>query len=196
MATYFLSTLGDLRDPALCVLDNIPPGLGAAYSRIARGRSMGDDFPAQAEISMTEGREGIRLASLVGHTQNFIVASRALQTIIREAYGATPFRDRIEFLPVSIIDHRGRVRSDEYALVNPLGTFDVLDHERSEVKYYEGYVIGVDKYVLDAEKVAAAPPLFRLQEKPSRYLVQESLAQAIDQATLTNVILEQVEQTP
>jgi hypothetical protein len=196
MSVYFLNTLGDLGDPALCVLDHIPPGLGAAYSRLAKGRPMGGDFPAQAGISMTEGHEGIRLASLVGHTQNFIVASRALQTVIREAYDATPFQDRIEILPVSIIDHRGRVRSDEYALVNPLGTFDVLDHERSEVEYFEGYVIGVDKYVLDAEKVAAAPPLFRLQEKPSRYLVQESLARAIEQAALTNVILEQVEQTP
>lgn len=196
MPTYFLSTLGDLCDPTLCVLDQIPAGLGAAYSRLAKGRAMGDDFPAQAEIPMTEGHDGLRLASLVGHTQNFIVASRAFQETVREAYDATPFRDQIEYLPISIIDHRGRARGDEYFLVNPLGTFDVLDHDRSEVEYYEGYVIGVDRYVVNAEKVSAAPPLFRLREKPSRYLVQEPLAEDLKQAQLTNIILEPVEQVP
>ncbi len=93
-------------------------------------------------------------------------------------------------MPVRIHDHRERLLSDEYVIVNPIGTFDCLDLEASDVlrdKDDAAKILAVNEIVLSAKKVQHAPPIFRIREKPASYIVSRIVATAISDGGFSNV---------
>jgi hypothetical protein len=79
----------------------------------------------------------------------------------------------VQYLPLAIYNHKKRLASDDYFIVNPLGTMDVLDTSVSEIEYLDGEVVEITKYVLDPQKVMQVPDVFRIKEEPEAYVVSE-----------------------
>jgi hypothetical protein len=65
--------------------------------------------------------------SLDGTT--FVIVSDAVRSFLDSA--AVP---QIETLPIKIIDHKGRVASDAYYILNPLAAVDCIDEDASAVE--------------------------------------------------------------
>ena len=148
-------------------------------------------WPADAVIQLKK-TSGRKLTDLLSNTRNALIASPRLRAIIEQHCK----KQSIEYLPFSLLDHRGRLLSKDYVIVNPLGGFDCLDTKASEIEWDDeepGEVIAIEKVVLSARKVRHAPPLFRVKEDGTMYMLNSTLAIDIYNAKLTNVFWDEFE---
>jgi hypothetical protein len=198
MRYFSIDTLGDLYDPQLCVLDAIPEGIGVKYSRLMTGRTIAEDFPANAKIHMSPERDGIKLGALIGSIKSFLLLHRDAKDVIEREFERVGSSAGVEYLPFTLINHRGAPHSRDYFIINPLGTKDCLDVPLSEVEYFEDTdkVLEVGRIVLAPEKLVDAPPLFRIKELPSKYVVSEPVAMGFEERRFSNIILTELEQRP
>lgn len=114
-----------------------------------------------------------------------IVASGRLKAFFEDR--ATP---NVEYLPVKIIDHKGKVASTEYSIVHPLDPVDCIDQEASQVRWHEfdkGVIDGVKRLVIDESKVDPARVIFRLKSFYWATLIRRDVAEAIDAAGFTGI---------
>lgn len=196
MKIYSIKTLGDLKNPDLCVLDRAPQGIGVKYSRLITGRTIAADFPSNATVQMSPDRTGLKLASLIGNTKRFLILHRDAKELIAAEFSARGDRWPIEYLPFTLINHKGKPHSSDYFFINPLGTIDCVDLASSQIDYFKGdpnMILGINRLVLDPEKLADVPPLFRLPQAEDRYFIDARMKELFDAASLTNLHLDQVE---
>jgi hypothetical protein len=171
---YFSINLMPRTDPEFCFLDDAPPALGLRASRLLLGKPLLLDYPEDVRLFMSEDEPGIEVPDFVGNTLNYFICSQRMKEVLEAQQ-----RDQVEYLPVSIYNHRRRLAAANYFVVNPLGGVDCLDLDASEIEYHEGKVVGVDKYVLDASKLQAGPSLFRVREEPTMYVLNERIVRAL-----------------
>jgi len=171
-----------------CMLEAGPRAISKVRYRLLRGKPMGSDYPPDVVWHMSDRYGGIKLPSLIGNTGNMLVVERKLKEVFEQA--GVP----IECLPFTLLNHKDRVASTDYFIINPLGTFDCLHQQKSEIIRAEGEVVGVDKYVLDPAKLKDAPDLFRVLETPEEIVISHRLADKLKKLNPTNVYLFDLEQ--
>lgn len=172
---YFQWNLIPRDNPDYCVVHERPDGMGAEDYRLGQGEPTTGVYPEDARIYMSDEESGIELPSFIGNTSSMLLTDHALKDAIAAVCGAKGF----EYLPVSIYNHKKRCASDDYFIVNPLGSFDCLDQAKSVVKYLDGQVVNVKKIVIDAKKSEKLPPLFRLQQRPQVYIATDALVRKL-----------------
>jgi hypothetical protein len=92
---------------------------------------------------------------------------------------------KVEYLPVSIVDHRGRVASADYVIVHPVEPVDCIDRERSEFsesRITPGQISRFSKMVIDEARVPADREIFRLQGFWGATLVRAGLVRDLSAA--------------
>jgi hypothetical protein len=186
MRFYKLDVLGDADDEELCVLYDSVEGIGLADVGLHTGERIGDKYPADARIYMSEQSPGIKLSSLLGNVKNFLIVSRDFKEAVEKFCG-----DKVEYLPFTLYDHRKRVYSKDYFILNPLGTFDCLDLKKSDIKWSDkkpDKIVRIREHVLDRKKMKDAPQLFRIDKEPTAYVVGVELAREIYDRDFSNVI--------
>ena len=186
MQFFHLSTFGNPNDPDQCFLGNSPEGMGLRMYRMGLGVRAAPDFPDPARIFLREQEPGIRLTSLLGNSNSYLIVSSSLnEVIVRHSEGLD-----IEYLPFDLHDHRKRLFSQDYLIVNPIGGFDCLDEDACDIlRGRDGKVLRIQRYALHPAKIARAPSLFRIDKALTEYVVDERLAGAIKASRFTNVIL-------
>ncbi len=151
---------------------------------------MDKDFPEHAEAKMSDQYGGIKLPSFVSNTQMFLVVSGDVQKLIASAVTAP-----VEYLRFALLNHKGRIASEDYYIVNPIGARDALNQEQSKIiRSSAGGIIEVERFVLDPRKLSDAPTLFRPVEAPYEYIVSDSLVSSIHDAGATNFEVKELEQ--
>jgi len=189
MRFYRWMPLGDVGDSDRCFLDDTPEGLDGRSFHLAWGRPVKGLYPQDPRIYLGEEYPGLRLESFVGNTKSMLVVSSALRALLEKWCQGL----EVEYLPVHIYNHRKRLHSSDYSIINPLGTFDCLDQTASDVKRLGTEVIRLRRIVLSPEKLKSAPHLFRIPEDPTVYVVSEPLVKAIEAGGFTNVIFDELE---
>jgi hypothetical protein len=191
-----IDTLGTV-DGEHALLDRLPGDMGVDSYRMAEGVATAGLYPADAWVPMSKKYRGVKLASILGNTHDCLMVEKKVREIIEQHCGNV----NVEYLPFVIRNVKNRVQSEDYVIINPVGTFDCLDVNASQIKYldapgdaYHGSVVDVFEYVLDAAKVKKAPHLFRPREKPNRYILSEALVTAFRKAKFTNVVLTELAQ--
>jgi len=152
-----------------------------------------DTYPATARIGMDPEWPAIQLGGVVANTSRILVVHEALKNLIQAAMKS---QDEIEFLPLAIVNHKGRVASEAYFIINPIGTLDCLDQKRSKFIFTgDGRLYRVEKYVLDSKKIAWEPAIFRPKEAPSQYIINGKITTAFKDSGFTdrNVMIEELE---
>jgi hypothetical protein len=186
MRFYKLNTLGETNDDSLCVLYNSVHGIGFGDVGMRTGERVGAEYPKDAKIYMSKSNSGIKLSSLLGNTRGFLIVSRDFKAAVEKLCG-----DSIEYLPFTLYDHRKRIHSKDYFILNPLGTFDCLDLKKSEIEWDDddpGDILHIEEFVIDRKKAKKLPQLFRVDKDPTTYVVGLKLAQAIYDGDFTNVL--------
>ncbi|HYO71588.1 MAG TPA: DUF1629 domain-containing protein [Archangium sp.] len=190
MQFFRLQTLGNLNDPELGLTDGPPEGMELRSYCMSKGKRATPFYPNDAKVSLMEDRPGIKLSSLLGNTDRYLIVHKDMKEVIANHCQGL----ELEYLPLDLYDHRKRLYSRDYFFINPIGTHDCLDPVSSGVKIgSQGGVVHVARYVLDPKKSSNLPPLFRPKEEPSVYIVSEALAQALKNKGFTNVYLEPLE---
>jgi hypothetical protein len=94
----------------------------------------------------------------------------------------------VELLPVTVVDHNGKLRAERYWLLNPLAV-DCLDVARSQPSYNlidDSSISDLGALAIDAAKLGGAK-VFRIASYTEPVLVTRDVADAIRK--LTNVEL-------
>lgn len=182
-----IDTLGDADDSTLVLIDDFVEGIGNKAYCAGGGVRLGAVYPPDARISLRKENPGMKLSSLLGNTRLMLIVSREFKEII-----ARTCTNEIEYLPFRLYDHRKRVLSADYFIVNPIGTLDCLDLKKSDIDWSDDTppeLLGINEHVLDRKRLVDAPELFRIKEDPGEYVIGPRLAEAMraHQPKLTNI---------
>lgn len=176
-------------DPHYCFLDSWPEGTGAFTYRMAEGMRMGDKYPKAARQFMDAEHVGTGLPDFIGNTNSFLIVSRRMKEVIEAMV-----QWEIEYLPFDLYDHKKKLASQDYFIINPIGAFDGLNLQKSVIEWHEGDIVGIDKFVLDKKKLEKAPHLFRIKEAPREYVMSQALALEFKKHQFTNIYSWELEQ--
>jgi hypothetical protein len=157
-----------------CVLDALQD---VEYDTwLLRGRSFRDTFPRTAFFRMSKRhRKDVRLTDDIWNLSDVKVCSPRLVEFLRKK--DVP---GLEFLPVTILDHRDKVASRDYCIVHCIALQDALDVKRSKPEYspiLPDEIDEVERLVVDASRVDPAAGVFRLAGFTTPVLVEKGLAQ-------------------
>lgn len=175
-----------------CDIHMVPEGMYLEGYMISEGERVGDDYPENARINMSEDHPGIVPSDFVSNTESALFVSAKMKEII-ETFCPNV---EIEYLPFTLYNHKGRVAATDYWIINVIGALDCLDMDACDITWSKrspGKIVGIDEFVLSSEKLKEAPHLFRIKEAPREYVVSEDLANAFMAAKLTNINLDELE---
>jgi hypothetical protein len=98
----------------------------------------------------------------------------------------------VEYYPLEIIDHKGKVASNEYFVVHLIDHADCIDADASEADWInEGLptlrILSLESLVLDPARIPEGRKLF-FPKFYSRYpIVRRDLAEAVEKEGFTNI---------
>lgn len=121
--------------------------------------------------------DDIALFDGVANIDRLVIVSKELREFLarRDLQG-------VEYLPITIRDHRGRVASRDHAIVNPHPLQDAIDIDASEVTYdrlIPTDIAEVDRLVIDPARVEPKLGIFRLARFTRPVVLRRSLAEEI-----------------
>jgi hypothetical protein len=124
------------------------------------------------------------------NVNNLIVGSERLKKLLEVERVSG-----VEFLPVQILDHKGKKISASYWIVSPVAPVDCIDKQKSRLKWSKidkTRISNISKLVIDESLIPAQRPLFRVAGSAALILVSNDLAKKIDAAGLTNIVWEPI----
>lgn len=129
--------------------------------------------------------EGINLTDYVGNKFRWMIVSDRFRSVL-----ADTDLENVEYLPISIRNHKGRMADDNYWIVNFLALTEVIDRDRSDYREdaaFEGQISRFDNMVLRDEVQTDGPPVLRMREDPMMVLVREDFKTAMEKEGLTGM---------
>ena len=169
-------------------LSSVPPGHCTLNpTRVPKprdlnnGLSVASTFPSDVSYRMSDRFPDDLLLS-----DNFKVAAQVLvsEALQLRLVSALP-EHRLEFLPVSIINHKGRVASDRYFILHPLDVVDCIDIKKSKVSWNplnKTEVMSSKGLVIDENAVPENLRMFRPRHWGGYIMLRPSLADELGEA--------------
>jgi len=175
-----------LKDPRLgdaAVLSDHPDAVEEESFRFDEGVPLASWFPTEAVYPMDREFPDLRvLYDLQVNTLGLVVASKAFRAVLEAgAHG------NLEFLPITIRDHRKKIASKDHCIVNVIHPVDCVDRARSTVvmgAIDPTQAMTIRKLVLQEDKIPADVDLFRLALRTGTFLVRDELEARIEAAGL------------
>jgi hypothetical protein len=150
------------------------------------GRPLAAEWPGDVLFRMDPDfpKDLLLTDSLLNSDQCLVVSAR-----LRAALEALQLV-RVEYLPVSIIDHKGRKAPAPYVIVHPVEPVDCIDRDASGVKISRitpGKVSSLKRLVIDASRVPPERTMFRLKDLWGPIVVRKPVADALTRGRFTGV---------
>lgn len=176
-------------------LQTVVPVGGARFGRLEgfrrkyklmRGREVADEFPADASFQMNRDfPDDLGLEDAAFNLSNQLVVSERLRAFLeaREVSG-------VEFLPVTMLDHKGRSVKADYVIANLLTHVDCVDKEATTHEWNplnENAMVGVRNLTVDPERIPDDVQLFRLEHVAGVIGVRRDLAEALEAEGFTGL---------
>jgi hypothetical protein len=167
----------------VCVI-NTPAGIKDDHE-LTRGMPRAAGWAKNVTATMSdEYPKDIALGDNLFGTNLIVVSSR-----IKEALEAEKM-EPVEFLPLSIVNHKKKVASSDYYILNPPFILDCIDLEASEVKWNlidKTLISRCKRLVLREPSVPANAKVFRAKHLPTRILVRDHVVKKLNAAGLTGL---------
>jgi len=143
-------------------------------------------WPADASAPMhPRFPKDIGFADCLRGTGFRVISAKARQVLEGAGVGKP---EKIEYLPIKIINHKGRVEPVEYFIANPLDIVDCIDMEASKAEMDsidKGMIEDCAQLVLRENVIPAELKVFRLAKWNSTIIVRSTLAESMKAAGLT-----------
>jgi hypothetical protein len=155
------------------------------------GVSIADDYPADAYCGMDpDYPKDIRLTDNLHEGVHTIISKRLKEAMEKERV------NHVEFLPLRIVNHKGRTASKDYFLMNPLDLCDCIDLDKSGVKWNKlakDRIATCEKLVLRESAVPKKYLIFRPKFWTNRILVRSELADRLTSGGFTGLVFREPE---
>lgn len=180
-------------EPEFCFAGAVPGDTMNSYM-MAKGYRIGAEYtdsPELATVYMDDEFGGFIATDFLANTDSILPVSKRMKEVI-EAIAT----NEIEYLQFSLFDLKERLVSDDYFVVNIIGSIDCMDLEASKITWSKsspGEIVDIDQFVLSADKLEEVPDLFRIKEDPGEYVVSERLKAEFEKHEFTNVNLIELE---
>lgn len=166
-----------------CVIQP-PEGIIKSY-QLNRGISRAEGWSPDTVCRMNpEFPKDIQLADNLIGTGLAVVSDQMRELLIKEEI------NNIEFLPVTILNHKGRVASNDYSIMNPLDVIDCIDLDGSIVKWNlikKDLISGCKQLVLKEDAVPIECKIFRPKFWPTEILIRTELVEKLFSAGFTGL---------
>lgn len=107
------------------LIDVLPDHCPAKW-RFNEGESLIREYPSEVNLKFSNNRpEGRKLYDFVDNIIGFIIASERVKAVVEQ------YEKNVEFLPVTIFDHKGNVAGENYYIINLLGSQPAVDMNKS-----------------------------------------------------------------
>jgi hypothetical protein len=177
----------------VCVLESVENV--ARWHDLNRGVPFENTFPTAAQFRMSnEYKKDTGLNDDLPNTDALKVCSARLVDFLKKKA-----LKNVEYLPVSIINHKGKLASKEYFIVHPVVPQDALDAEASKPKFNAispEKIRTVEHLVLDPRKLDPAVRLFRLKAFFEPVLLEKGLADEMTVAGFVGSYFQPIERFP
>ncbi|MFA7060610.1 MAG: DUF1629 domain-containing protein [Pedobacter sp.] len=154
--------------------------------KLKSGISFLSTFPSSAFYTVNPDYPyNTLLVDNLPNTDRLIVASDRLKGFLEQH-----IRAKVEYLPISIHNHKNRPIREIYFIINPLDPIDGLDIEKCSVtwsKIVKDKIRDIKRIVLLEEKIDKERQLFRLARYDKIVLIKKELARKIDEAGFTGI---------
>ncbi len=146
MKYYLQDTVGKLNEVDYCFTDELPKGV---FSYGLKAGEVVDDYPSDpwaVTWELGEDYPGLLLPSFIGNTDCLLVFHKEVIEFLKDFNVG-----KAQSFPFTLINYKKRVHSKDYLFFNPLGTFDCLHEELSEINIDEDdgeIFLGIDKMCL------------------------------------------------
>ena len=185
---YFKLAVRGSADEKLACIATEPTELGIKDYCMAQGERIGDDYPDQVTMRLDD-YPGFKLCSLLGNILSYLIVDTVMKVCIEKSSIG-----EIEFLPFTLLNHKGIVHSTDYWIINPIGSVDVLDMEKSQFRRGRrtGEIVGISEVVFNKDKLKNAPDLFRVPQELPAYYISENLASCWKEEKCSNIFLSEI----
>ncbi|MEQ1850440.1 MAG: DUF1629 domain-containing protein [Chthoniobacteraceae bacterium] len=150
------------------------------------GMSRAENFPSDAAFTMDpEFPDNTLLTDNLINLNMMIVVSSKLREFLEKRAPT-----HLEYLRVTILNHKGKPASEDYFIIHPIDPVDCLDLPKSQPTYSSmdrTNIKRVKQVALDESKVDRDRLLFRPKSFYRATLIKEEVAAEIDRAGFTGV---------
>ena len=149
------------------------------------GVPFAEHFPCDAKFTMDlDFPYNVLLTDNLVNTDLLIVASSKIKTFL-EKRSIT----KVEYLPVTILNHKQRAINEEYFIIHPIDPVDCLDMEKCGPVWSSidpSAIESIERLVLDAKKIDQLREIFRPKFFYDVTIVKRELAATMDKEGFTN----------
>src|SRR4051812_25093909 len=105
-------------DTSFAFTDDGPSGFKDNWYKLDEGKKVidADQYPPDAKVQMAAGF-GRTMGGLIGNTHSLLIVCRPMKDAVERLVAA----NTVQILPITILNHKGRVASTDYFILNPLG---------------------------------------------------------------------------
>jgi len=168
------------------VLAGLPKSKIKPY-RYTEGERLAKEYPKNATVQFADKfKDRRKLNDFVFNIQDVLFVSSKVKGILDQL--EVP---NLEFLPVTIKDHKGAVAADDYFILNPIGQQDVIDLKKSKVlmdKLLEDEIFRIKKLALLPKAGPKGPCLFRATRMPDLILIDDTVRKAFEEQGVTGYL--------
>ncbi len=178
--TYFLLRWEVL--DGYCAIFDFAEGMKQTF-KPATGVRMGDAYPQGARFKMAKEERGLKIADVIPNAVGYFMVSAKMKELLEKHSGA-----EIEFLRFTLLNHRGRVASEDCYIANVIGTRDCVDLEKSDGDrnaLMPQRFMYVRRLVLAEDKVDPQARLFRTTTVPQVMIIRDDLKDILEKEGVT-----------
>ncbi|RJS22585.1 hypothetical protein DRW03_14875 [Corallococcus sp. H22C18031201] len=165
-----------------CAIFNIPEGMSKIH-KPARGIRMGTEYPDGLRFSMTKQEPGLKIADVIPNALNYFMVTKRMKELLEQHSGA-----EIEFLRFTLLNHRGRVASEDCYIANVIGTQECVDMQRTEGDLDplkpERFMY-LRRLALSEDKIETSAGVFRSAAVPRLMIVRRALKEQLEKEGIT-----------
>ena len=181
MTSYFI--LRDTDAPEQCAIYDYLDSF-EHIDHPARGVRMGESYPAAGiRFQMTSMVPGMKMTDVLQNALSYLMVTARMKALL-EAHA----KAEIEFLPFTLLNHKGRVASRECYIANVLGTVDCVDVERTEGRrsaMFPDTYDRITRLALDSARIDPKRNLFRIASQPQTFIVRDDLRAVLEKEGVT-----------
>jgi len=172
------------RKSPYCVLDYMD-GYEDDF-KLFKGISVSKEWPGDVSFPMDDDfKKLIKLSDHLDNQQSFIIASPKLRNVFEDENVKY-----VEYLAIKVLNHKNRIASDDYCIVNSVTTQDCMDVEKSGVTWNRIVpedIQKADHLTLDEAKIKTDATLFRVKGIRNAVFVRDDLAEKISERECTGM---------